>query len=49
MLVVQGVDGETLLLLNQADMMRQLQIKLGPAIKVHNSIVMMKNSTPAVS
>ena len=43
----QGIDGESLLLMNQADIMRTLDVKLGPAIKVHNSLVMLKNNVTA--
>jgi hypothetical protein len=41
---LQDIDGEALLLLNQADIVKILDVKLGPAVKIHNSILMMKNN-----
>jgi len=32
------------MLLTQADIVRILKIKLGPAIKIYNSILMMRNN-----
>ena len=42
---MQAIDGEALLLLNQADIVKILQVKLGPALKIYNSILMVKNNT----
>ena len=41
---LQQVDGEAFLLLTQADIVKVLSIKLGPALKIYNSIVMFKNN-----
>nr|KAG5705841.1 hypothetical protein BaRGS_030731 [Batillaria attramentaria] len=40
----QQIDGEAFLLLNQADIVRIMSIKLGPALKIFNSILMFKQS-----
>lgn len=40
----QQIDGEAFLLLTQADIVRVLKIKLGPAIKIYNSILMINNN-----
>ncbi|CAM9576344.1 unnamed protein product [Lampetra planeri] len=40
----QQIDGQALLLLNQTDLVRIMSIKLGPALKIYNSILMFKNS-----
>jgi len=40
----QQIDGEAFLLLTQTDIVKILNIKLGPALKIFNSIVMFKNS-----
>lgn len=42
--VCQQIDGEAFLLLNQTDIVRILKIKLGPAIKIYNSILMIRNN-----
>ncbi|XP_024917472.1 lethal(3)malignant brain tumor-like protein 4 isoform X2 [Cynoglossus semilaevis] len=39
----EQIDGEAFLLLNQMDIVKILGIKLGPALKVFNSILMMKH------
>uniref|UniRef100_A0A7N6F8F4 SAM domain-containing protein n=1 Tax=Anabas testudineus TaxID=64144 RepID=A0A7N6F8F4_ANATE len=38
------IDGEAFLLLTQADIVKILSIKLGPALKIYNSILMLKNA-----
>ena len=40
----QQVDGEAFLLLTQTDIVKVLEIKLGPALKIFNSIIMFKNN-----
>lgn len=40
----QQIDGEAFLLLTQADIVKVMNIKLGPAIKIYNSILMIKNN-----
>lgn len=40
----QQIDGEAFLLLNQADIVKIMNIKLGPALKIFNSIIMFKQS-----
>uniref|UniRef100_A0A4W3K864 Lethal(3)malignant brain tumor-like protein 4 n=2 Tax=Callorhinchus milii TaxID=7868 RepID=A0A4W3K864_CALMI len=40
----EQIDGEAFLLLTQMDMVKILSIKLGPALKIYNSIVMFKNA-----
>jgi len=40
----QQIDGEAFLLLTQTDIVRVLKIKLGPAIKIYNSILMIRNN-----
>uniref|UniRef100_UPI00358E93DE lethal(3)malignant brain tumor-like protein 3 isoform X2 n=2 Tax=Myxine glutinosa TaxID=7769 RepID=UPI00358E93DE len=40
----QQIDGEALLLLTQTDLVRIMTIKLGPALKIYNSILMFKNA-----
>ncbi|XP_028983721.1 lethal(3)malignant brain tumor-like protein 4 isoform X2 [Betta splendens] len=40
----EQIDGEAFLLLNQADIVKILSIKLGPALKIYNSILMLKNA-----
>lgn len=42
--VCQQIDGEAFLLLTQTDIVRVLKIKLGPAIKIYNSILMIRNN-----
>ncbi|ELU11332.1 hypothetical protein CAPTEDRAFT_161824 [Capitella teleta] len=43
--IEQDIDGEALMLLNQADIVKILQVKLGPALKIYNSILMMQSNT----
>lgn len=38
------IDGQALLLLTQTDIVKILCIKLGPAVKIYNSILMFKNT-----
>ncbi|XP_013413836.1 lethal(3)malignant brain tumor-like protein 4 isoform X2 [Lingula anatina] len=40
----EQIDGEAFLLLNQADIVKIMNIKLGPALKIYNSIVMFKKT-----
>ncbi|KAF7669719.1 hypothetical protein LDENG_00147160 [Lucifuga dentata] len=40
----EQIDGESFLLLTQADIVKILSIKLGPALKIFNSILMLKNA-----
>ncbi|XP_054638900.1 lethal(3)malignant brain tumor-like protein 4 isoform X2 [Dunckerocampus dactyliophorus] len=40
----EQIDGEAFLLLNQSDIVKILSIKLGPALKIYNSILMLKNA-----
>ncbi|KAL5016605.1 hypothetical protein ScPMuIL_006194 [Solemya velum] len=40
----EQIDGEAFLLLNQTDIVKILNIKLGPALKIYNSVLMFKNS-----
>uniref|UniRef100_V9KEJ3 Lethal(3)malignant brain tumor-like protein 3 n=1 Tax=Callorhinchus milii TaxID=7868 RepID=V9KEJ3_CALMI len=40
----EQIDGEAFLLLTQMDMVKILSIKLGPALKIYNSIVMFKTA-----
>uniref|UniRef100_A0A672G7B9 SAM domain-containing protein n=1 Tax=Salarias fasciatus TaxID=181472 RepID=A0A672G7B9_SALFA len=39
----EQIDGEAFLLLTQTDIVKILSIKLGPALKIYNSILMLKN------
>ena len=39
----QQIDGEAFLLLNQTDIVKILEIKLGPALKIYNAILIFKN------
>lgn len=41
------IDGQALLLLTQTDIVKILCIKLGPAVKIYNSILMFKNTEDA--
>lgn len=43
-LLLQQIDGEAFLLLTQTDIVKILSIKLGPALKIYNSILMLKNA-----
>ncbi|XP_062818388.1 lethal(3)malignant brain tumor-like protein 4 isoform X2 [Anolis carolinensis] len=40
----QEIDGEAFLLLNQTDIVKILSIKLGPALKIYNAILMFKTA-----
>ncbi|CDQ62223.1 unnamed protein product [Oncorhynchus mykiss] len=40
----EQIDGEAFLLLTQVDLVRIMSIKLGPAIKIYNSILMFKTA-----
>ena len=42
---LQEMDGESFLMLTQADIVRILGIKLGPAIKIYNSILLFNQTT----
>lgn len=39
---VEEIDGESLLLLSQSDIINNLEIKVGPAVKLYNIIVMLR-------
>jgi hypothetical protein len=41
---LQQIDGKAFLLLTQADIVKVMRIKLGPALKIYNSILMFRNS-----
>lgn len=41
--ILQQIDGEAFLLLTQSDIVKILSIKLGPALKIYNSIIMLKS------
>lgn len=38
------IDGEAFLLLNQTDIVKIMSIKLGPALKIYNAILMFKST-----
>nr|XP_025952436.1 lethal(3)malignant brain tumor-like protein 4 isoform X2 [Dromaius novaehollandiae] len=40
----EQIDGEAFLLLNQTDMVKILGIKLGPALKIYNAILMLRSA-----
>lgn len=40
----EQIDGEAFLLMTQTDIVKIMNIKLGPALKIYNSILMFKNS-----
>ncbi|XP_031224514.1 lethal(3)malignant brain tumor-like protein 4 isoform X2 [Mastomys coucha] len=40
----EQIDGKAFLLLTQADIVKVMRIKLGPALKIYNSILMFRNS-----
>ncbi|KAM6045289.1 lethal(3)malignant brain tumor-like protein 4 isoform 2-T2 [Chlamydotis macqueenii] len=42
--VEEQIDGEAFLLLNQSDIVKILSIKLGPALKIYNAILMFKSA-----
>lgn len=41
-LAVEEIDGEAFLLLTQVDIAKVLNIKLGPALKIYNAILLIK-------
>ncbi|XP_036899994.1 lethal(3)malignant brain tumor-like protein 1 [Sturnira hondurensis] len=41
------IDGEAFLLLTQADIVKIMSVKLGPALKIYNAILMFKNADDA--
>ncbi|ELK04205.1 Lethal(3)malignant brain tumor-like 4 protein [Pteropus alecto] len=41
---VRMIDGEAFLLLTQADIVKIMSVKLGPALKIYNAILMFKNA-----
>ncbi|XP_074643015.1 lethal(3)malignant brain tumor-like protein 4 isoform X2 [Tubulanus polymorphus] len=43
----EQIDGEAFLLLNQTDIVKIMNIKLGPALKIYNSILMFKRKPPS--
>ncbi|UYV62198.1 ICK [Cordylochernes scorpioides] len=43
---VQKIDGESFLMLSQADLVNVLRIKLGPALKIFNAILYLRQRTP---
>ncbi|XP_046565782.1 uncharacterized protein LOC124274465 [Haliotis rubra] len=43
----EQIDGEAFLLLNQTDIVKIMNIKLGPALKIFNSILMFKSANEA--
>lgn len=43
-LTPQMIDGEAFLLLTQADIVKIMSVKLGPALKIYNAILMFKNA-----
>lgn len=44
LLTPQMIDGEAFLLLTQADIVKIMSVKLGPALKIYNAILMFKNA-----
>ncbi|XP_036906216.1 lethal(3)malignant brain tumor-like protein 4 isoform X1 [Sturnira hondurensis] len=40
----EQIDGKAFLLLTQTDIVKVMKIKLGPALKIYNSILMFRNS-----
>ncbi|KAK3091272.1 hypothetical protein FSP39_018509 [Pinctada imbricata] len=40
----QQIDGEAFMLITQTDLVKILEIKLGPALKIYNSLLVLKNS-----
>lgn len=38
----EAIDGEAFLLLNQKDILSMLKLKVGPAVKLYNSIVLLR-------
>lgn len=41
-LLFQQIDGEALLMMAQNDLVQHMEMKLGPAIKLYNSIVLLR-------
>lgn len=41
---MQQIDGKAFLLLTQADIVKVMKIKLGPALKIYHSVLMFRNS-----
>jgi len=41
-LLLQNIDGEAFLMLTQEDLVSVLRLRLGPAIKLYNSIVLLR-------
>ena len=41
----QEIDGDSFLLLTQADIVKIMNVKLGPALKIFNSIVLFQQTT----
>lgn len=42
--LLQQIDGEAFMLVTQTDIVKIMNVKLGPALKIYNSILMFKNS-----
>jgi hypothetical protein len=43
--LLQQIDGEALLMMTQNDLVQFMDMKLGPAIKLYNSIVLLRQRT----
>lgn len=43
-LTLQLIDGEAFLLLNQQDIVKVLNVKLGPAVKIYNAVVLLRDA-----
>ena len=41
----QEIDGDSFLLLTQADIVKIMNVKLGPALKIFNSIILFQQTT----
>lgn len=41
---LQQIDGEAFLLLNQSDIVKIMSVKLGPALKIYNAILILKKT-----
>jgi hypothetical protein len=44
-ILLKLIDGEAFLLLNQNDIVKILGLKLGPAIKIYNSILVIRDNS----
>ena len=44
-IISQQIDGEAFLLLTQTDIVKIMSIKLGPALKIYNAILILKSSS----